>query len=100
MDRRVSDKPITERREFKSLFTPKSAQVLRVLLRDPKRTWRVMDLAEAAKVSLGHVSNVRTALLDREWAQVVPEGLRLSSPDALLDAWKSSYCLLYTSRCV
>jgi hypothetical protein len=93
MDRRVSDKPITERREFKSLFTPKSAQVLRVLLRDPKRTWRVMDLAEAAKVSLGHVSNVRTALLDREWAQVVPEGLRLSSPDALLDAWKSSYVL-------
>ena len=49
------------------------------------------DLAEAAHVSLGHVSNVRTALLDREWAEVVPEGLHLTFPDALLDAWKSSY---------
>jgi hypothetical protein len=93
IDHRISDKPTTERREFKSMFTPKSAQVLRVLLRDPERTWRVTDLAVAANVSLGHVSNVRSALLDREWAQVVPEGLRLSSPDALLDAWKSSYVL-------
>jgi hypothetical protein len=93
IDRRISDKPVTERREFKSMFTPKSAQVLRVLLRDPQRTWRVTELAEAANVSLGHVSNVRSALLDREWAQVVPEGLRVSSPDALLDAWKSSYVL-------
>lgn len=93
IERRISDKPVTERREFKSLFTPKSAQVLRVLLRDPQRTWRVTELAEAANVSLGHVSNVRSALLDREWAQVTPEGLRLSSPDALLDAWKLSYAL-------
>lgn len=91
IDRMISDKPASERREFKSLFTPKSARVLRVLLRDPKRTWRVTDLAETAEVSLGHVSNVRSALLDREWAQVVPEGLYLTSPDALLDAWKFIY---------
>jgi hypothetical protein len=89
--RSVSNKPVPERREFKSLFRPKSAQALRVLLRDPNRVWRVADLAEAADVSLGHVSNVRAALLDREWAQVVPEGLRLTAPDALLDAWKSGY---------
>jgi hypothetical protein len=91
IDRMISDKPASERREFKSLFTPKSARVLRVLLRDPKHTWRVTDLAETAKVSLGHVSNVRSALLDHEWAQVVPEGLYLTSPDALLDAWKFIY---------
>lgn len=91
IDRLISNKPASERREFKSLFKPKSAQVLRVLLRDPKQIWRVTELAEAADVSLGHVSNVRTALLDREWAQVVPEGLLLTAPDALLDAWKSSY---------
>jgi hypothetical protein len=91
IDRMTADKPRSERREFKSLFTPKSGQVLRVLLRDPKKSWRVTDLAEAAHVSLGHVSNVRTALLDREWGETVPEGLHLTFPDALLDAWKSSY---------
>jgi hypothetical protein len=34
---------------------------------------------------------VRTALLDREWAKVENTGLVLTSPDALLDAWKASY---------
>lgn len=91
IDRLTERKPPSERREFKSLFTPKSSQVLRVLLRDPKRLWRVTDLAEAAHVSLGHVSNVRSALLDREWAEVGSGGLHLIFPDALLDAWKSSY---------
>lgn len=91
IDRVTPDKPAVERREFKSLFTPKSAQVLRILLRNPKQVWRVAGLAEEAEVSLGHVSNVRTALLDREWAEVVPSGLHLTAPDALLDAWRSSY---------
>ncbi len=91
IDRQVANKPATERRELKSLFTPKSAQVLRVLLRDPVRTWRVVELAEAAAVSVGHVSNVRSGLLDREWAEVAEDGLLLSRPDALLDEWASAY---------
>ena len=91
IERQVASRPDAERRELKSLFTPKSAQVLRVLLRDPDRTWRVVELAEAAAVSVGHVSNVRSSLLDREWAEVSEEGLRLSKPDALLDEWAAAY---------
>lgn len=91
MERLVSDKPLVERRELKSLFKPKSAQVLRTMLRDPSRAWRVTELAEATGVSLGHVSNVRAGMLDREWAQVSGEGLLLSEPDALLDAWRDAY---------
>jgi len=91
IERVLSSKPEPERREFKSLFRPKSAQVLRILLRNPKQVWKVADLAETAGVSLGHVSNVRTALLEREWASKVPQGLLLTAPDALLDAWKTSY---------
>lgn len=91
IDRQVANKPDSERRELKSLFTPKSAQVLRVLLRNPGRTWRVVELAEAAAVSVGHVSNVRSGLLDREWAEVSEDGLLLSKPDALLDEWASAY---------
>lgn len=91
IERRVSGRPSIERRELKSLFSPKSAQVLRVMLRDPKREWRVAELADTAGVSLGHVSNVRTGLLGREWAQVAGDGLFLSNPDALLDAWRDEY---------
>ena len=91
IERLVASKPPAERRELKSLFKPKSAQVLRVMLRQPRRTWRVAELAEAADVSLGHISNVRAALLDREWAQVSPEGVSLTEPDTLLDAWRDAY---------
>lgn len=91
IDRVRADKRSPEHRELRSLFKPKSAQVLRVLFRDPKKSWKVVDLAEAASVSLGHVSNVRTALLDREWAERGVEGVRLRATDELLDAWKSAY---------
>ncbi|MCX7230147.1 MAG: type IV toxin-antitoxin system AbiEi family antitoxin [Burkholderiales bacterium] len=91
IERTVASKPAAERREFKSLFKPKSAQVLRVMLVDPGKAWRVTELAKSAEVSLGHVSNVRTGLLDREWAKVSAEGLFLSDPDALLDAWREAY---------
>ncbi len=91
IERIVGNKPPAIRRELRSLFKPKSAQILRVMLRDPRRAWRVTELAEAADVSLGHVSNVRTALLDREWARVSSEGLSLSEPDKLLDAWREAY---------
>src|SRR6185437_11108299 len=70
---------------------PKSAQVLRALMRAPDRAWKVVDLAGKAGVSVGHVSNVRTALLDREWASVGAEGLTLTAPGALLDAWRDQY---------
>lgn len=91
IERRVATKPATERRELRSIFKPKSAQVLRVLMRHPQRPWRVTELAEAADVSLGHASNVRAALLDKEWAAVGPDGLSLTEPDALLDAWQETY---------
>jgi hypothetical protein len=91
IERVAAGKPASVRRDLKSLFTPKAAQVLRLLLRDPWRPWRVTELAEKAEVSLGQVSNVRRALLDRELATVTEEGLALKDPDALLDAWSEAY---------
>ncbi|MEO4002111.1 type IV toxin-antitoxin system AbiEi family antitoxin [Mesorhizobium sp. CAU 1732] len=91
IERQVDAKPPAVQRSLKSIFKPKSAQVLRVLLREPARAWRVADLAEASGVSLGHVSNVRGELVDRELAEVADDGLRLSHPDRLLDAWREAY---------
>jgi hypothetical protein len=91
IERTVATKPSIQRRELKSLFTPKSAQVLRAMLRDPARQWRVTDLSQAAAVSVGHVSNIRTALIDKEWAAIGEHGLFLTNPDPLLDTWSSAY---------
>ncbi|MDZ5455307.1 type IV toxin-antitoxin system AbiEi family antitoxin [Azohydromonas lata] len=91
IERMVANKPMAEQRELKSLFRPKSAQVLRAMLREPGRAWRVTELSEVSGVSLGHVSNVRTGLIDREWARASDDGLILSEPNALLDAWRDSY---------
>lgn len=91
IERTVASKPVAERRDLRSLFKPKSARMLRIMLRDPGRPWRVAALAEAAGISLGHASNVRAGLLDREWAKVSRDGLSLCDPDALLDAWREAY---------
>ena len=83
--------PPAEKRKLKSLFAPKATQVLLVMLRDPERAWRVAELAEASDVSLGHASNVRVALFDREWTLVNFNGISLAKPNTLLDAWRDNY---------
>jgi hypothetical protein len=91
IERTTASRPAAEKREFRSLFKPRSAQVLRVLLRDPKRAWKLSELAEQSGVSIGHVSNVRNALMEREWIEDRSAGIQLKSPDLLLDAWRESY---------
>ena len=83
--------PSVARQEYKSLFKGRSAQVLRVLLTFPDKTWKLSELSLASGVSIGHVSNVRSSLQDREWAQRHENGLLLTAPKALLDAWSSAY---------
>ena len=91
IERSVPDRPKSEVRAQRSLFTPRAGAILRVLLRDPARAWRVTDLAEAANASLGHVSNVRKTLFDREWADIRDDGLVLFRPGALLKSWRENY---------
>lgn len=91
LSREVAGKPQAERRELRSLFKPKSAQVLHTMLRDPGHAWRVVDLSKTAGVSAGQVSYVRSGLLDRGLAEVSSDGVFLSNPDDLLDAWREEY---------
>ena len=91
IDVSVAGRPAAEKRDLKSLFRPKAAHILRIMLRNPERAWRVTELAKAANASLGHVSNVRKALLNREWAENLGRGVALTDPDALLDTWRNAY---------
>ncbi len=91
IDHRAPPKPKVERRELRTVFAPKSAQVLRAMVREPARAWRLAELAQTSHVSIGHVSNVKQALIDHEWAEAGDAGLRLTHANALLDDWRDAY---------
>ncbi|HFY9817833.1 TPA: hypothetical protein ACIIT2_005617, partial [Klebsiella pneumoniae] len=46
IDHRMPGKPVPEKRGLRTMFSPKSAQVLRMMLNDPLRTWKVTELSE------------------------------------------------------
>lgn len=93
IERSAAENPFRKRRVQRSLFAAKSARVLRLLLAEPHRAWRVAQLAGHAQVSFGQVSNLRKSLLDAEWAVIEKDGLRLIKPQALLAAWRQAYRL-------
>lgn len=79
--------PASEQRQAASVFVPKSARILRALLAIPEHTWKVTELTAVTGVSAGLVSRVRQHLLERQWVEEVPGGVRLLAPEPLLSAW-------------
>ena len=83
------------RRDLRSLYSPKTERVLRVLLNSGPRSWRMQELADEAEVSMGQTANVKKLLFDREWAESAAGGFRLRSfKEAalpMLKEWAVSY---------
>ena len=80
-----------EKRDLRSLYSPRAERVLRVLLNNPMGIWKVVELAKAAQVSLGQISNVKKRLMDREWIQEEKIGFKLKEPEQLLKEWGGNY---------
>lgn len=80
-----------KRRDLRSLYSPKAERVLRALLLEPKRQWKIQTLADAAKVSMGQASNVKKLLDQREWIERQPDGIVLTQPAKLLEEWAENY---------
>ncbi len=80
-----------QRREQRSLYSPKAERILRVLLSWPQQNWKTEALAQAAQVSFGQVSNVKKLLADREWLTPNEDGIRLNNQGAVLDEWAAQY---------
>jgi len=80
-----------EKRDLRTLYSPKATRVIRVLLGDPSKTWKVVALAEEAGVSVGLASNVKKLLANREWTREGEPGFALSRPKELLSEWSDSY---------
>ncbi len=80
------------RRPLKTLFAPRATRIVRALLVEHDRSWRLEELGRAVGVSLGHAHNVVKRLEELEWVERGPEGrFRLQRPAELLDGWRDEY---------
>jgi hypothetical protein len=91
IERKNYPNPAIEKRQARSIFSPKASRVVRVMLANPGRSWRVQGLAREAQVSLGLASRLKERLLDLEYAVEKEDGLTLSRPDELLEQWANNY---------
>ncbi|MFV1981725.1 MAG: type IV toxin-antitoxin system AbiEi family antitoxin, partial [Rhodothermia bacterium] len=87
-----------KRKSLGAIYSPKASRVLRVLLGIPLRPWKLQDIASKGRVSIGHVSNVKKALIDRELARDTPDGLITSEPTEILQEWVREYLRYRSDR--
>jgi hypothetical protein len=91
VEREGNPNKFAQKRDLRSLYSPKATRVLRVLLTNPKKVWKVAELAKESGVSLGQASNVKKLLADREWLRTQLEGIVLANPEGLLVEWAENY---------
>jgi len=87
IEQRGKPNKFATKRDLGTLYSPKAERVLRVLLANPSRTWKIKELEDEADVSLGQVANVKKVLANREWIQKDKLGFRLTQPEKLLREW-------------
>lgn len=88
LEKIVDKNPFPARGRPASLFSPISSRIIRVLLEEPKRSWRLSELARVSQVSLGQSSGVTRRLMDEEYVTKEADGLRVKQPAKLLEAWR------------
>lgn len=91
IERESATVPKQIRRELRSIYMPRSALVLKALLGQVGREWKLSDLAAETGVSLGQLSNVLKALEQRDWMERRSGSNVLTKPDALIDEWAAVY---------
>lgn len=92
LERIVEEKPQQVKRRIKNLFAPVSSRIVRAMLEEPNRVWKLTDLAQATGASLGQTYNVSEKLAAEGFAEKsAREGMTLTDPAGLLDTWQKEY---------
>ena len=91
IERKNYPNPTIKKRRARSIFSPKSSRVLRVMLNYPQgKPWGVSEIAKEANISIGLASRVKERLLDLEYIEG-DKYLTLSRPIELLEEWTNNY---------
>jgi len=91
IDRTTSETPRIEQKYARSLAPPKTSRVVRTLLKEPKRLFRLTELANESGVSQAQAYKVAGLLETRGYVRR-SEGklVRLTDPRGLLEAWSGA----------
>ncbi len=83
-------------RSNKNIFSKlsvKSSIVLRTMLNAPRREWQIQELAEMTGASLGMISNIKTYLIENNFAEKINNRFRLINIQDMLWEWARVYNL-------
>jgi len=90
---KVGEEQIKRTRNIlKKLFSPKATRIIRVLLEEPERLWRINELSQTFEVALGYTHEIIAKLLKQGYIiRDEKKKIRPSRPAELLDDWARQY---------
>lgn len=91
---RVNSNKYKERRGEKAVYertSTVSSIILRNLLLQPEKRWRIRELAETSAASTGQVSKVKNYLEEREYIKIDNKGFFIDKPKEMLTDWAKVY---------
>lgn len=91
LEKAVDKNPFPHPGRPASLFAPVSSRILRAFLEEPERVWKLSELAQVVRVSMGQTSNVLRRLIEEEYLKKDQLGFQLTQPAKLLEAWREEY---------
>lgn len=65
--------------------------ILRELMKDVSKRWKIKELAEEVGCSIGMVSRVKTYLCEQSWAVMDSSGLHITDAESLMKEWSRAY---------
>lgn len=82
------------------VFAPRSSRIIRLLLAEPQRGFKVQELAKEAGVSIGLASKVKQTLLDEAFIEERKRLLIVPHPFRLLQEWVAAGDSLHAEEVV
>ena len=65
--------------------------ILRELMKDVSKRWKIKELAEKVGCSIGMVSRVKRYLCEQSWAVMDSSGLHITDAESLMKEWSRAY---------
>ena len=65
--------------------------ILRELMKDVAKRWKIKELAEKVGCSIGMVSRVKRYLCEQSWAVMDSSGLHITDAESLMKEWSRAY---------
>lgn len=81
-------------RAIKSIYERSSiisSKILRVLLNDINKEWKLIDLSREVSCSIGQVAKVKDFLLKNNFLEQSKNGIRMINIESILNEWSSVY---------